>query len=48
MSPGQNNTIMPWTYYATMTAEDLGAIYDYLSSLKPVDNAVVKYPDQTL
>lgn len=41
----QVNTPMPWTYYATMKAEDLGAIYDYLTSIPPVENKVEKYPE---
>jgi mono/diheme cytochrome c family protein len=31
---------MPWPGFAQMTDEDLGAIYDYLRSLKPVHNPV--------
>lgn len=34
------NTIMPWTMYAGMTEEDLGAIYDYLKTIPPVENKV--------
>ena len=45
LKEGQRNTVMPWTYYATMRAEDLGAIYDYLSSIPAIDNTVIKYPD---
>lgn len=41
--PGSFNTIMPWTMYGGMTEEDLGAIYEYLQSLKPVKNMVVKF-----
>ena len=37
------NTIMPWTEFSGMTVKDLGAIYDYLSSLKPVDHKVIKF-----
>jgi mono/diheme cytochrome c family protein len=33
---------MPWTLLAGMTEEDLGAIYDYLSTLQPVRNKVKK------
>ncbi|QQS35624.1 MAG: c-type cytochrome [Ignavibacteriales bacterium] len=40
---GSFNTIMPWSMYGGMTDEDLGAIYDYLHSLKPVKNQVVKF-----
>ena len=36
-------TIMPWTMYSGMTERDLGAIYQYLRSIKPVKNAVEKY-----
>lgn len=37
------NSIMPWTMYAGMTDEDLGAIYTYLRSLKPIKHNVVKF-----
>lgn len=37
------NTVMPWTMYAGMTREDLGAIYDYLQTIKPIRNEVVKF-----
>lgn len=37
------NTIMPWTLYAGMTEEDLGAIYDYLRTIAPVKNKVTKW-----
>jgi len=37
------NSAMPWTMYAGMTVEDLGAIYEYLRTVKPVKNAVVKF-----
>jgi mono/diheme cytochrome c family protein len=37
------NTPMPWTMYAGMTEEDLGAIFEYLKTLKPVDNRVLKW-----
>jgi mono/diheme cytochrome c family protein len=40
---GQVNTIMPWRSYAGMTAEDLGAIYDYLQTLPAVKNRVQTY-----
>lgn len=39
------NTIMPWLAYSGMTEEDLGAIYDHLRSLPPVENEVVTFPD---
>ena len=37
------NTIMPWIMYAGMTIEDLGAVYDYLQTVKPVKNMVERY-----
>lgn len=43
VSQGDFNTIMPWTMYANMTEEDLGAIYTYLRSVKPIENHVVKF-----
>lgn len=33
-------TIMPWTLYAGMTEEDLGAIFAYLRTITPVKNRV--------
>lgn len=37
---GSFNTIMPWRVFSGMTEEDLGAIYTYLHSLKPVHYTV--------
>lgn len=34
------NTLMPWLTYSGMTEEDLGAMYDYLKTVKPVRNDV--------
>lgn len=34
------NTVMPWSMYAGMSEQDLGAIYDYLKTVKPVRNKV--------
>jgi len=39
---GAANTIMPWTMYAKMDTVDLVAIYNYLKSLPPIENKVVK------
>lgn len=36
-------TVMPWESYSGMKESDLGAIYDYLRSVKPVNNIVTKY-----
>jgi hypothetical protein len=38
---------MPWFAYAGMTDRDLGALYDYLRTVPPVENRVVKYPDRS-
>jgi len=43
IKPGQLNTEMPWTYYANMKDEDIGAVYDYLMSIDPVSNKVEKF-----
>jgi mono/diheme cytochrome c family protein len=38
-------TAMPWRSYAGMIDDDLGAIYDYLKTVKPVPGIVDPYPD---
>lgn len=38
----KQNTVMPWVYFAGMTDEDLGAIYDYLRTVPPLENTVPK------
>lgn len=46
---GEFNTVMPWTFYGEVcTDEDLGAVYEYLMSQKPVKNYVEKFtpPDK--
>lgn len=37
------NTIMPWSMYAGMTTSDLSSIFQYLHSLNPIKNQVVKF-----
>lgn len=37
------NSPMPWHMYAGMKVEDLEAIFIYLQSLQPIDNAVSKF-----
>ncbi|MCY7356154.1 MAG: c-type cytochrome [Rudanella sp.] len=37
------NSVMPWTMYGGMTETDLGAIYTYLRSVKPVKNKVERF-----
>jgi mono/diheme cytochrome c family protein len=39
----RENTVMPWLTYAVMTREDLGAMYAYLRTLKPIRNRVQKH-----
>lgn len=40
---GELNTIMPWIMYSGMKEEDLGAIYEYLRTVKPIKNKVVTF-----
>jgi hypothetical protein len=43
------NTPMPWLMYAGMTDEDIGAIYDYLKTVTPVNNFVERFtPDRKI
>lgn len=44
--PKKHNTIMPWIMYAGMTKQDLGAIYEYLRTIKPVKNKVSKWKEE--
>ena len=44
ITPGKDmQTVMPWTLLAGMTEKDLGAIYEYLRTVKPIRNAVVRF-----
>ncbi len=43
--PPGRNTVMPWVAFARMTDEDLGAIYDYLKTVKPDAAVVNSFPD---
>lgn len=43
-TPGKN-TVMPWARLGGMTREDLGAIYDFLKTLKPIKKKIVSFPD---
>ncbi|MCB0730715.1 MAG: cytochrome C [Ignavibacteriae bacterium] len=40
---GGFNSEMPWTVYANMTEEDLGSIYEYLRTVKPIKNRIQKF-----
>jgi mono/diheme cytochrome c family protein len=45
----QFNTVMPWQMYAGMKEQDLEAIYTYLQTVEPVENAVTRFtpPSET-
>lgn len=43
VAAGEFQTYMPWTMYAHMTEEDLGAIYDYLQTTTPVVQSITKF-----
>jgi hypothetical protein len=43
VAPGEFNTIMPWTMYSGMEKEDLEAIFAYLQTVTPMENAVNKW-----
>lgn len=43
VGPNDFNTPMPWEMYAKMTEQDLGAIYAYLNTVKPIKNQVIKF-----
>ncbi len=45
VSMNEFNTPMPWLMYAGMTDEDLGSIYAYLKTVKPVKNQVEKFTE---
>lgn len=43
VAKGGFNTPMPWTMYAGMKEEDLGAIYAYLQTVPEINNKVVRF-----
>lgn len=43
VSANDPNTVMPWLEYTGLTPEDLGDIYEYLRTLPPVKDKVVKF-----
>jgi hypothetical protein len=43
VNAGGTNTIMPWTAYAGMTEQDLGAMYDYLRAQPAVRHVVERF-----
>jgi hypothetical protein len=44
VAPGRN-TMMLWLQYAGLSDEDLGAIYDYMKTVRPVRKVVEPFPD---
>jgi hypothetical protein len=40
LKPGELNSPMPWSMYANMEKSDLEALYDFLKSVKPIQNKV--------
>ena len=47
VDPNSFNSVMPWTMYGGMTEEDLGVIFEYLKTNKPIRHLVVKYTPLT-
>jgi mono/diheme cytochrome c family protein len=47
VAAGEKNTIMPWTMYAGMTESDLSSIYQYLRTVKPIENQVTRFSGRT-
>lgn len=43
VNKGDFQTLMPWTTYAELSEEDLGALFDFLKALPPTKNVVVKH-----
>jgi mono/diheme cytochrome c family protein len=48
VAPPGKNTLMPWPVFAAITREDLGAMYDYLKTVKPIKKKVNPFPDAPL
>jgi len=44
-APPGKNTVMAWPRFAKMTEADLGAIYDYLKTVKPIAKRINSFPD---
>jgi len=47
VAAGEFQTVMPWTMYAGMEADDLEAIFAYLQTLTPMQNKVNKFSGPT-
>lgn len=48
LDPTAFNTAMPWSMYSGMTDQDLGAIYAWLRTVKPVNHLVNKFERETM
>jgi mono/diheme cytochrome c family protein len=48
LDPTAYNTAMPWTMYNGMTDKDLGAIYAYLHTVKPISHKVEHFARETM
>jgi hypothetical protein len=44
VQPGLN-TLMPWLQYTGLTDDDLGAIYDFMKTVRPVRKVLNPFPD---
>jgi hypothetical protein len=44
--PGQVLQVMPWPVYQTMTDRDLTAVYEYLSSIPPIQANICGAPSE--
>lgn len=44
-APKGRNTLMPWISFSRMSDDDLGAIYDYLKTVPPIEKKVDPFPD---
>lgn len=42
-APKGTNTLMPWLTFSGMSEEDLGAIYDYLKTVPPIEKKVMPF-----
>jgi hypothetical protein len=47
ITPGQINTIMPWSMFAGMDTSDLRSIYAYLRTIQPIKNQVTHFVTTT-
>ena len=43
LKAGSFNSFMPWTMYGKMRSEDLDAIFEFLKTVKPINNKVEKF-----